>query len=96
MREAIIPQATQDMRCMRIPCCKTTLVRMGPEGKAQKDNWNRQDELPEGALASTHDTPDGILNCECVVSQHVSRRFKNGFREGTTATRKVKAASSDA
>jgi len=28
--------------------------------------------------------------------KHVSRRFKNGFREGTTATRKVKAAATEA
>lgn len=29
------------------------------------------------------------------ATQDVSRRFKNGFREGTTATRKVKASASE-
>ena len=28
--------------------------------------------------------------------QHVSRRFKNGFREGQVATRKVKSSSTEA
>lgn len=80
--------------CMWLPSCQDTLVRMGWKGEAQM--FDRP--IPIGPLLTSlsiraylvdqakrrHTTGTGRMR----YLKTVSRRFKNGFREGTVAKRK--------
>lgn len=100
MRTTILPQAAQGVQLVRIPSRKDQVLQLVRKGKAQKDDRNRKDVLPQGAPLSPVPTlfegSSRLTFFNMCNTQHVSRRFKNGFREGTTATRKSSKSSAPA